>query len=84
MAILSTGNNHIDFGPLSSLTLVMPTMDSDGNPLISGIDVSISFGDTITSLTLSGAFRSTIPTSALAGQVMNFSYSTDTNSWWNA
>jgi hypothetical protein len=84
MAVLNTGNNHIDYGPLASLTLVMPTTDSDGNALISGIDVSISFGDAITTLTLTGSFRSTVPASASAGQVLNYSYSTNTNSWWNA
>lgn len=81
---LITANNLVDLGPLLSLTLVMPTTDTDGNPLSDGIECSISFGDNITTLTLSGTFRSTPPTSAGAGQVMNFSYSVMTNSWWNA
>lgn len=81
---LIAASNLVDKGPLSSLTLVMPTVDSDGNPLITGIEVSISFGDAVASLVLSGVFRNSVPTSALAGQVMRFSYNIDTNSWWNA
>jgi hypothetical protein len=81
---LIAASNLVDLGPLASVTLVMPTTDGDGNPLSDGTELSISFGDTITTLTLSGVFRSMAPTSALAGQVMNFRYSINTNSWWNA
>ena len=76
--------NLLDNGPQSSLTLVMPAADMDGNPLSDGITCGISFGDNITTLTLSGTFRRPPPTSASAGQVINFRYSVNTNSWWNA
>jgi hypothetical protein len=81
---LLAANNYIELGPLASVTLVMPTLDGDGNPLSDGIELSISFGDAITVLTLSGTFRNTPPTTASAGQVLNFSYNINTNSWWNA
>ena len=76
--------NLVDLGPLTSLMLVMPTVDGDGNPISDGIELSISFGDSITMLNLVGPFRSAVPTSASAGQVLNFRYSAMTNSWWNA
>ena len=76
--------NLVDLGPLTSLILVMPTVDGDGNPISDGIELGISFGDAITMLTLVGTFRSAVPTTASAGQVVNFRYSAMTNSWWNA
>jgi hypothetical protein len=78
--------NQIDVGtpPLAALTIIMPTVDTDGNPLIDGIMCGFSFGENVTLLSWTGAFRSTPPTSASAGQVLNFLYSINTNSWWNA
>jgi hypothetical protein len=71
-------------GPVASLTLNMPIADIDGNALSDGTELSIVFGDAVTALTLAGVFRNTPPTSASAGQVLNFRYSINTNSWWNA
>lgn len=76
--------NLVDLGPLPFLTLIMPTLDADGNPISDGIELGISFGDAVTVLTLVGSFRSAVPTTASAGQVLNFQYSAMTNSWWNA
>jgi hypothetical protein len=76
--------NFLDVGPQSSYTLVMPTTDTDGNPLSDGLSCGIAFGDTISTLTLTGSFRHTPPITAAAGQVYNFIYSIKTNSWWNA
>jgi hypothetical protein len=81
---LIAASNLLDKGALASVTLVMPVVDGDGNPLSDGIELSISFGDAVTTLTLYGTFRNTPPTSASAGQVLNFRYSINTNSWWNA
>ena len=83
VALLATPN-LLDKGPLGSATLVMPTTDPDGNPISDGMEMSISFGDAITNLTLVGTFRTPPPMSASAGQVLNFRYSINTNSWWNA
>jgi hypothetical protein len=82
---LSTTFNVIDGSTTAaSETLIMPTADTDGNPLSDGITCGISFGVAVTALTLSGSFRTAAPTSASAGQVMNFRYSANTGSWWNA
>ena len=81
---LIAASNLVDLGPLSSLMLVMPTVDGDGNPISDGIELSISFGDAITMLVLSGPFRSAVPTTVSGGQVLNFRYSAMTSSWWNA
>lgn len=82
-AQLATTVNLIS-GTQSTLTLVMPTTDTDGNPLSDGITCGISFDGAITTLTLSGSFQTTAPTSASAGAVMNFRYSGNTQTWWNA
>ncbi len=82
-AQLDTTVNLID-GTQSALTLIMPAADTDGNPLSDGITCGISFGGNITTLTLSGTFQTSAPTSASAGQVMNFRYSANTGTWWNA
>ena len=76
--------NLLDVGPQTSWTLIMPTVDLDGNPLSNGLSCGILFGDNISTLTLTGTFRNTPPITAAAGQVYNFIYSTATNSWWNA
>jgi hypothetical protein len=81
---LATTSNLLDKGPQSSLMLVMPIIDTDGDPLSDGITCGVSFGDNITTLTWLGAFRNAPPASASAGQVRNFRYSVNTNSWWNA
>jgi hypothetical protein len=81
---LVTTLNMLDIGPVTSLTLDMPVIDTDGNPLSDGITCGVSFGDNITTLTWSGTFRNTPPASASAGGVINFRFSTNTNSWWNA
>ena len=81
---LTASMNLLDVGPQSSWTLIMPTMDNDGNPLSDGVTCGVSFGDTITTLTITGTFRTTAPIAATAGQVLRFQYSVVTNSWWNA
>ncbi len=81
---LLAASNLFDKGPQFSATLVMPTTDADGNALSDGLELGISFGDAIQHLTLSGPFRNAPPISVGAGQVLNFRYSTITNSWWNA
>jgi hypothetical protein len=80
---LVTASNLLD-GTASSANLIMPTADSDGNPLSDGITCGITFGGAIATLTFVGSFHSATPTSASAGQVLNFKYSTNTSSWWNA
>jgi hypothetical protein len=74
----------VETPPLAALTIIMPTVDTDGNPLSDGITCGFSFGESITALSWAGTFRSATPTSASAGQVLNFRYSINTNSWWNA
>ncbi len=76
--------NFLDVGPQSSWTLIMPTVDLDGDPLSDGLSCGVAFGDNITTLTLTGTFRNTAPITATAGQVYNFIYSVATSSWWNA
>lgn len=82
--VLAASVNLVDFGPQTSYEFIMPTVDNDGNLLSDGTTLSISFGAAITTLTLTGAFRTPQVTTATAGQVMNFRYSTNTASWWNA
>ena len=82
-AQLATTVNLIS-GTQTALTLVMPTTDTDGNPLSDGITCGISFDGAITTLTLSGSFQTPAPTSASPGKVMNFRYSANTGTWWNA
>lgn len=76
-------SNLLD-GTASSLTLTMPTTDTDGNPLSDGITCGVTFGGNITTLTFVGTFHLAPPASATAGQVLNFKYSANTSSWWNA
>lgn len=80
---LSAVHNILD-GTASLLNLIMPETDMDGNPLSDGITCGVSFGGAITTLTFTGPMQFTAPSSASAGQVINFRYSVNTSSWWYA
>ena len=80
---LTTSHNLLD-GTASVINLIMPTTDTDGNALSDGITCGVSFGGVVTTLTFAGPMQFIPPASASAGQVVNFRYSVNTNSWWNA
>ncbi len=80
---LATTSNLLDGTTTGTLELFMPLTDTDGNPLSDGITCSVHFGGNVTTLSLVGAFQTAVPTSASAGQVMNFRYSANTGTWWN-
>lgn len=84
---LLTGKNLIGLaGNLTGQTFNMPSVDKLGNALTGGLGTSLSVaGGNISGLSFGGgSFASSPPSSLNAGQVLNFEWSSATNSWWNA
>lgn len=70
-------------GTLSSFNLTMPTADTNGNPLVSGLTTSVAFERAVTALSIAGPVQSAQPASVSAGQKLAFVYNAATATWWN-
>jgi hypothetical protein len=83
-SVLNIGKNFIQgSSPIPIQIFVMPTVDVNGNSLSDGIGMSISFGADAPQISWNGSFAVSPPTAVTAGQVLNFSWSGSTQSWWN-